>query len=155
MAKKRSGVEKWAEDKGSGKASVLAAVIWSNYIWPRGQNMGRGCMALQCAGMFWGRVQYSGQNRGLGQEGGAWQELFGPCLRQKCPRAASFCWRYFGIVIIITLGLLLSSLTLQIINNPIVDSHSIVNATTSNNQASYTKIQLLTSEPFSKSVSFL
>ena len=32
MAKKRSGVEKWAEDKGSGKASVLAAVIWSNYI---------------------------------------------------------------------------------------------------------------------------
>ena len=32
--------------------------------------MGRGCKTLQCAGMFWGRVQYSGQNRGLGQEGG-------------------------------------------------------------------------------------
>ena len=30
--KEVTGVEKWAEDKGSGKASVLAAVIWSNYI---------------------------------------------------------------------------------------------------------------------------
>ena len=38
---KRWGVEKWDEDKGSGKQEcVLAAlVIWSNYIWPRGQNM--------------------------------------------------------------------------------------------------------------------